>query len=64
MTIIWEGSMKKIDYKTIMEIFLTIVSIILMKVNGGYIGVMLLMILVIYDIIEIIKNFLKHKRKI
>ncbi len=56
--------MKKIDYKTIMEIFLTIVSIILMKVNGGYIGVMLLMILVIYDIIEIIKNFLKHKRKI
>lgn len=51
--------MKKIDYKIIIDIFLTVTSIILMKINNGYMGIILLLLLVLYDIIEIIKNLTK-----
>lgn len=47
--------MKNIDCKIMIEIFLTVTSIILMKINNGYMGIILLLLLVLYDIIEIIK---------
>lgn len=51
--------MKNIDCKTMIEIFLPVTSIILMKINNGYMGIILLLLLVLYDIIEIIKNLTK-----
>jgi len=55
---------KKSNYNTIIEIIVTAIAIILMKTENWQSGAILLLLRVIYDIIEIIKNFLKHKRKI
>ena len=51
-------SYENIDYKIIIDIFLTVTSIILMKINNGYMGI-IIMLLLLYDIIEIIKNLTK-----
>ena len=49
---------RKTDYKTIMEIIATTISIILMKIGNGYLGTMLFLLTVLYDIIIIVKNYL------
>ena len=49
---------RKTDYKTIMEIIATTISIILMKIGNGYLGTILFLLTVLYDIIIIVKNYL------
>ena len=49
---------RKTDYKTIMEIIATAISIILMKIGNGYLGTILFLLTVLYDIIIIVKNYL------
>ncbi len=48
---------RKTDYKTIMEIIATTISIILMKIGNGYLGIILFLLTVLYDIIIIVKNY-------
>lgn len=48
---------RKTDYKTIVEIIATTISIILMKIGNGYLGIILFLLTVLYDIIIIVKNY-------
>ena len=53
---------KKIDYKTITEVSVTVISIILMKVGNSYMGMAILLSTVLYDIIIIRRNCRKGRK--
>lgn len=53
---------KKIDYKTITEVSVTVISIILMKVGNSYMGMAILLSTVLYDIIIIRRNCQKRRK--
>ena len=53
---------KKIDYKTITEVSVTVISIILMKVGNSYMGMAILLSTVLYDIIIIRRNCRKRRK--
>ena len=53
---------KKSNYKTIIEILATAISIILMKTGNEYLGMALLLLIMLYDIILIIKNYQKNRK--
>ncbi len=53
---------KKSNYKTIIEILATVVSILLMKIGNEYLGMALLLLIMLYDIILIIKNYQKNRK--
>ena len=53
---------KKEEYKTIIRIVVLVVSILLMKIGNEYLGMALLLLIMLYDIILIIKNYQKNRK--